>query len=147
MAVGYIEIYGTGTQAGNKTEIKSITSVFAPENGCSRAYNIPLYIRTVKSNVGYGEAAASIIVFIKIILVFQKAIIPLYIGIKIRLNPSLPDLTNRNMVIPYTATSWEPGKKPRLVIVNNFGAAGRNISIIVKEAKLRPRIGEDTRQV
>ena len=146
LAVGYVEMHGTGTQAGDKTEMKSVTSVFAPENGRSRAHDVPLHIGTVKCNVGHGEAAAGIMAFIKTMLVFQKGIIPPHIGIKTRLNPTLPDLTNRNVVIPYTATSWEPGKKPRLAMVNNFGAAGGNTSIIVEEAKPRPRIGEDTRQ-
>lgn len=146
LAVGYVEMHGTGTQAGDKAEMKSVTSVFAPENGRGRVEDVPLHIGTVKSNVGHGEAAAGIMAFVKTMLVFQKGIIPPHIGIKTRLNPNLPDLTNRNVVIPSTATAWEPGKIPRLAMVNNFGAAGGNTSIIVEEAKPRPRINEDTRQ-
>lgn len=43
-------------------------------------------------------------------------------------------------------TPWKTGQKPRLAIVNNFGAAGRNTSLVVEEAKPRPRVGEDPRQ-
>ena len=143
LAVGYVEMHGTGTQAGDKAEMKSVTSVFAPENG--RDEN-PLHIGTVKSNVGHGEAAAGIMAFVKTMLVFQKGIIPPHIGIKTRLNPNLPDLTNRNVIIPFKATAWKPNKKPRLAMVNNFGAAGGNTSIIIEEAMPRPRINEDTRQ-
>ena len=113
LAVGYVGTHGTGTQAGDKSEMKSVTSVFAPEHGRGRAHDIPLHIGTVKSNVGNGEAAANIMAFIKTMLVLQKGIIPPQVEIKTRWNPALPDLTNRKVVIPYPATSWGPGKKSR----------------------------------
>ena len=149
LAVGYIEMHGTGTQAGDSTEMRSVTGVFAPGADChARPRDLPLHIGSVKANVGHGEAAAGIMAFIKTMLVLQKGIIPPHVGIKTRLNPSLPgDLVKRNVVIPYTAASWGPSsKQTRLAMVNNFGAAGGNTSIIVEEAIPRLRTGEDTRQ-
>ncbi|KAL9086392.1 MAG: hypothetical protein Q9165_007178 [Trypethelium subeluteriae] len=150
LEVGYVEMHGTGTQAGDGMEMSSVTSVFAPgANDRVRPRDIPLHIGSVKANMGHGEAAAGIMAFIKAMLVFQKGTIPPHIGIKTRLNPSLPgDLAERNVVIPYTAASWGPSsKQKRLGMVNNFGAAGGNTSIIVEEAAPRPRTGEDPRQV
>ena len=148
LAVGYVEMHGTGTQAGDNTEMKSVTSVFAPNSGHIRPRDSPLHIGTAKSNVGHGEAAAGVMAFVKTMLVLQKGIIPPHVGIKTRLNPTLPrDLAERNVLIPYTAASWGPNnKRKRLAMVNNFGAAGGNTSIIVEEATPRPRVGEDTRQ-
>jgi acyl transferase domain-containing protein len=149
LAVGYAEMHGTGTQAGDGTEMRSITSVFAPgPDGHVRPRDLPLHIGTAKANVGHGEAAAGIMAFIKTILVLQKGIIPPHVGIKTRLNPALTgDLDKRNVIIPYKATSWGPNSKQiRLALVNNFGAAGGNTSIIVEEATPRLRKGEDTRQ-
>ncbi|ORY56609.1 polyketide synthase [Pseudomassariella vexata] len=150
LAVGYVEMHGTGTQAGDGTEMRSVTSVFAPsaDQGHVRPRDKPLHIGTVKSNVGHGEAAAGIMAFVKTMLVLQKGIIPPHVGVKTRLNPALPrDLDKRNVLIPFTAASWAPDKnRTRLAMVNNFGAAGGNTSIIVQEATPRPRKGEDTRQ-
>ncbi|KUL83736.1 hypothetical protein ZTR_08641 [Talaromyces verruculosus] len=148
LEVGYVEMHGTGTQAGDNTEMKSVTSVFAPGAAGHRARDIPLHIGTVKSNMGHGEAAAGIMAFVKAMLVLQKGIIPPHVGIKTRFNPSLPqDLDKRNVVIPYKATPWGPNSKQRrLAMVNNFGAAGGNTSIILEEVTPRPRVGEDTRQ-
>ncbi|OAQ82437.1 polyketide synthase [Purpureocillium lilacinum] len=150
LAVGYVEMHGTGTQAGDSNEMRSVTSVFAPGadgHAHMQRRQSPLYIGTAKPNVGHGEAAAGVISFIKTMLVLQKGMIPPHVGIKTRLNPALPqDLAKRNVVIPYTAKPWGPSiEETRLAMVNNFGAAGGNTSIIVEEATPRPRVGEDTR--
>lgn len=125
--------------------MRSVTDVFAPD---VRRRNTPLHVGAVKANLGHGEAAAGIMGFMKTMLVLQKGLIPPHIGIKTRLNPALTgNLTERRVVIPYTATSWDPSSdRKRLALVNNFGAAGGNTSIIVEEPTARPRAGEDTRQ-
>ena len=143
LSVGYVEFHGTGTSAGDPTEMRSVTSVFANR----QPRNTSLHIGTVKPNVGHGEAAAGIMSFIKTMLVFQKSIIPPHVGIQKGLNPALPkDLDKKGVVIPYTATPWEQSSdRKRLAMVNNFGAAGGNTAMIVEEATLRPRVGDDTR--
>lgn len=57
--VDYIEMHGTGTVAGDTTEVDSISKVFgrAPKN------HYPLYIGSVKPNVGHGEAVGSPLAF------------------------------------------------------------------------------------
>ncbi|KAI9702722.1 MAG: Type I Iterative PKS [Bogoriella megaspora] len=149
LSVGYVEMHGTGTQAGDGMEMSSVTGVFAPNtSGHMRPKDKPLHIGSVKANVGHGEAAAGITAFVKTMLVLQKGTIPPHVGIKTRFNSSLPgDLTERNVHIPYTAAPWGPNdKRTRLAMVNNFGAAGGNTSIIVEEAMPRPRANEDQRQ-
>ncbi|KAI3322973.1 polyketide synthase [Xylariaceae sp. AK1471] len=150
LSVGYVEMHGTGTQAGDSMEMQSVTNIFAPKasNGRVRLRDLPLHIGTVKSNMGHGEAAAGIMAFIKTIIVFQKGMIPPHIGIKTRFNPALPqDLDQRNVVIPRKPTLWEPSnERKRLAMVNNFGAAGGNTAVLMEEATPRPRISEDKRQ-
>lgn len=53
--IGYIETHGTGTQAGDTTEIPSLMATFG---GLKQRVN-PLYIGTVKSNIGHGEGVSS----------------------------------------------------------------------------------------
>lgn len=45
--VGYVEMHGTGTQAGDGTEMRSVLDVFGPERP-SRAEDNPLYVGAVK---------------------------------------------------------------------------------------------------
>jgi acyl transferase domain-containing protein len=144
--VGYVEMHGTGTQAGDPTEMRSVTSVFAPPSLHSHRPK-PLHVGSVKANMGHGEAAAGIMAFVKTMLVFQNGTIPPHIGVKTALNPALPDLSKMGVVIPFQAANWSPvATQKRLAMVNNFGAAGGNTAMIIEEASPRPRLCEDTRE-
>ncbi|RYC54173.1 hypothetical protein CHU98_g12041, partial [Xylaria longipes] len=138
--VGYVEMHGTGTQAGDAEEIQSVTDVYAPvANGKRRSPNNPLYIGAVKANVGHGEAAAGVTALVKVLLMLQKNAIPPHIGIKNSLNPRFPrDMDQRNVQIPYHKVEWlrpTSGKK-RIAVVNNFSAAGGNTSLVVEDGPL-----------
>lgn len=139
--VGFVEMHGTGTQAGDMEEIKSVTDVFAPSAGPvrRRSSKQPLYIGAVKSNVGHSESAAGVTAMLKVLLMFQKQAIPPHVGIKNSLTPKFPkDMDKRNVHIPFQKTEWArtPGKK-RIAVVNNFSAAGGNTSIALEEPPLR----------
>ena len=50
--IDYIDMHGTGTTSGDITEVDSSSKTF----GHARKKNHPLYIGSVKPNVGHGEA-------------------------------------------------------------------------------------------
>lgn len=132
--VGYVEMHGTGTQAGDATEMESVTSVF-----CHPKRTEPLYIGSVKANVGHGEAAAGVTALIKTLLTLKTGIIPKHVGIKSALNPRFPDLDRLKVQIPYDQVPWrrDPARK-RHAIVNNFSTAGGNTTLLLVEPPLRP---------
>jgi monodictyphenone polyketide synthase len=136
--VCYVELHGTGTQAGDSNELRSVTDVFAPSKQ-GRSAEQPLFISAAKANVGHGEAAAGIMSLIKTLCVLQREEIPPHVGIKNELTPSFPqDADKRNIRIPYRTTPWprSPERK-RIAIVNNFGAAGGNTSLVIEEGPER----------
>nr|QLM00044.1 polyketide synthase [Xylaria schweinitzii] len=137
--VSYVEMHGTGTQAGDREEMKSVTDVFAPAG--KRPRKQTLHIGSVKANVGHGEAVAGATALLKVLLMFRKGIIPRHVGIKNCFNPALPqDLDSRQVVIPLTNQPWvstENGAM-RIAVVNNFGASGGNTTIVIQEPP-RPR--------
>lgn len=139
--VSYVEMHGTGTQAGDAEEIQSVTAVFAPNTaGKRRNARNPLYIGSVKSNVGHGEAAAGATALVKVLLMLQKNAIPPHVGIKNTLNPKFPkDMDKRNVQIPYRKVDWPrlPGGKKRIAVVNNFSAAGGNTAVVLEDGPLR----------
>lgn len=144
--VGFVEMHGTGTQAGDSVEIESITKVFAPDGKSSARRTEPLHIGAVKSNVGHGEAAAGITALIKVLLMFQNNAIPPHAGIKTAINPKFPDLEKLCVRIPYQKVPWERAAgKRRLAIVNNFSAAGGNTTMLLEEPPLRAKAVGDAR--
>ncbi|KAJ5448543.1 Acyl transferase/acyl hydrolase/lysophospholipase [Penicillium cf. griseofulvum] len=146
--VSYVEMHGTGTQAGDLVEIASISEVFAPATR-RRTTKQPLYIGAVKSNVGHGEAVAGVTALLKVLLMMQKNTIPIHIGIKNSLNPGFPkDLDARQLRIPFEAQPWPRlPERRRIAIVNNFSAAGGNTTVAVEDAPIRTRSGYDPRSV
>lgn len=144
--VSYVELHGTGTQAGDLVEIKSVTDVFAPTVR-RRSVNQPLHIGAVKANVGHSESGAGVTAMLKVLLMLEKGKIPPHIGIKGTINPGFPkDLDKRNVHIPFEEKPWArvAGKK-RIAVVNNFSAAGGNTSIIMEETAPREITETDPR--
>lgn len=136
--VSYVELHGTGTQAGDFEEMKGVLDVYAPNSSRSRRKDQPLYIGSVKSNMGHGESVAGTTALIKVLLMLQKNAIPRHIGIKTEMNPRLPtDLDKRNVHIAFSNIEWPRlNEKKRIAAVNNFGAAGGNTMMILEEAPI-----------
>lgn len=139
--VGYVEMHGTGTQAGDAEEIQSVTEVFSPNaSGKRRSAKSPLYIGAVKANVGHSEAGAGVTAVLKVLLMLQKNAIVPHVGIKNSLNPLFPKFIDRRHVqIPYQRVEWPrlPNGRKRIAMVNNFSAAGGNTTLALEEGPLR----------
>ncbi|KAK4960935.1 Type I Iterative PKS [Elasticomyces elasticus] len=147
--VSYIELHGTGTQAGDYEEMQGILDVYAPDSSPRRRSDQKLHIGSVKANIGHGESVAGTSALIKVLSMLQHNAIPPHVGIKTEINPRFAkDLNNskRNIHIPFSEVEWPqtPGKK-RIAGINNFGAAGGNTTMILEEAPSRPEREADPR--
>ncbi|KAL8698484.1 MAG: hypothetical protein Q9224_001830 [Gallowayella concinna] len=156
--VNYVEMHGTGTQAGDGTEMRSVTDVFAPRcidhhhdvsttrNGQRRHKS--LHLGSVKANVGHGEAASGVTALIKCLLMFKHDAIPPHCGIKKTINQGFPpDLATRNVHIAFKRTPFSSTDgSPRRIFVNNFSAAGGNTALLLEDAPPRKQsLKEDNR--
>jgi iterative type I PKS product template protein len=146
--VDYVEMHGTGTQAGDGTEMKSVTNVFAPADR-RRTSEQPLYLGAVKANVGHGEAASGITALIKVLMMLQKNAIPPHVGIKHVINKGFPkDLAERNVNIAFHKTPLRArAGMPRRIFVNNFSAAGGNTGLLLEDGPLYKRAKSDPRSM
>ena len=147
--VSYVEMHGTGTQAGDLGEMTSVLDTFAPEKHF-RA-NDTLYVGSAKANIGHGEAASGVTSLAKVLLMMKNNIIPPHCGIKTAINHKFPkDLLERNVHIAERPVKWTADNgKPRRVFVNNFSAAGGNSALLLEDKPLNTHrtVQEDLRTV
>jgi naphtho-gamma-pyrone polyketide synthase len=134
--ISYVEMHGTGTQAGDATEMNSVLSVFVP--GCERTPYYPLYLGSAKANIGHAESASGVSSLIKVLMMMRHSEIPPHCGIKTKINHNYPlDLKERNVNIAMKPVPWHRedcynGK--RTVFLNNFSAAGGNTAVLLEDA-------------
>ncbi len=151
--VSYVEMHGTGTQAGDATEMNSVLSIFVPEyKRTSVQPTCPLYIGSAKANIGHAESASGVASLIKVLMMMKHSEIPRHCGIKTRINHNYPlDLAQRGVHIPLQTTPWQrydalSGK--RAAFLNNFSAAGGNTAILLEDAPPRQsNVKKDPRPV
>ena len=132
--VGVIEMHGTGTQAGDRVETTAVHNVFVSPNEPKRPQ--PLVVGAIKANIGHSEAAAGVVSLIKAILMLHRDTIPPQPNQPIKLNSYLiPILGPGTDVQLANGQAWpKNGTNPRYVFVNNFDAAGGNVSVLIHEA-------------
>ncbi|CAD6579475.1 MAG: hypothetical protein ASARMPRED_009148 [Alectoria sarmentosa] len=130
--VDYVEMHGTGTQAGDVAETSSVQAVF----GRHRTRDRPLYIGTVKPNIGHSEAASGVTSVMKAVMMFKKSTIPRHIGIKTVMNKNIPDLMGSNILIPSVETPFVAhrlGSGERNILVNNFNITSGYTSLLLRD--------------
>ncbi|GAB7351697.1 hypothetical protein MBLNU459_g2290t2 [Dothideomycetes sp. NU459] len=125
---GFVEAHGTGTKVGDPIETSAIHAVF----GESRTARQPLYIGSVKSNVGHLEGASGVVSVIKAALMLEKGFILPNINFE-KANEAIP-LARWNMKVPVTQRPWPAGK--RFVSINNFGFGGANAHVVLEKPSM-----------
>ncbi|KAI1271763.1 hypothetical protein F5Y07DRAFT_329734 [Xylaria sp. FL0933] len=121
----YLECHGTGTQAGDTTEVQAIGSVFA----ATRPVDKPLIIGSVKSNIGHSEPAAGNSGLIKAILSMERGFIP---GTPTFINPNPKIDFAENKVKAFRIGIPWPQHAPRRASINSFGVGGSNSHAIIE---------------
>ncbi|KAH8702107.1 conidial pigment polyketide synthase PksP/Alb1 [Talaromyces proteolyticus] len=134
--VSYVEMHGTGTQAGDAVEMKSVLDIFAPDY--KRKPEQSLHLGSAKANIGHGESASGVSALIKVLLMMRKNTIPPHCGIKTKINHNFPtDFKERNVHIAMNSTPWiRQEHQPRRCFINNFSAAGGNTALLIEDGPL-----------
>ncbi|KAI1390570.1 uncharacterized protein F4822DRAFT_436419 [Hypoxylon trugodes] len=124
--VSYVEAHGTGTPVGDPIECASIRNAFGDPHRTQE-----LIIGSVKDVIGHTEAASGAAGVIKALLMMQHGIIPKQPNFT-QLNPKIPALEPDKLAIASQVRSWHTTTR-RTALINNYGAAGSNAAIVVRE--------------
>jgi acyl transferase domain-containing protein/acyl carrier protein len=123
--IGYVEAHGTGTPLGDPIEIRALTEIFEGRTD-------PLWIGSVKTNIGHLETSAGVASLIKVILALQNEELPPHLHFRSS-NPHL-SLSAVPARLAVSRTPWPRGGSPRLAGVSSFGLSGTNAHIVLEEA-------------
>jgi len=131
-AVDMIETHGTGTALGDAIEFAALREVFAAQGRRAK----PLYLGSLKGNVGHTNAAAGAAALIKVIVSLEKQRIPPMAGFK-RSN-AMADLDAVNFIAPQQSLAWAASGQRRWAGVSSFGIGGTNAHVILTNAPSPP---------
>jgi acyl transferase domain-containing protein/NAD(P)-dependent dehydrogenase (short-subunit alcohol dehydrogenase family)/acyl carrier protein len=125
--VELLEAHGTGTPLGDPIEMAAAQAVYVDDV----ARQAPLWMSSVKTNIGHAEAAAGIAGLIKAVLCLQHATIVPHLHFT-QLNPEMK-LDPLLLRIPTGAQPW-PGDGVKHAAVSSFGFSGTNVHVVLQSA-------------
>ncbi len=124
--IDYIEAHGTGTPLGDPIEMMALSQIF----GSTDSEAPPVYVTSVKANVGHMETVSGVAGMIKSVLMMQHEEILPQANFE-SLNPHIK-LEGTRLEIPTRPISWPRSKRRRIAGVSSFGFGGTNTHLVVE---------------
>ncbi|HEX4914099.1 MAG TPA: type I polyketide synthase, partial [Vicinamibacterales bacterium] len=125
--IGYVEAHGTGTSLGDPIEVRALGGVFG-----RRPAQPPMFIGSVKTNIGHLQSASGVAGLIKVALALQHKAIPAHLHFTTP-SPHIP-WAQLPVAVPTALTPWPDSGAPRAGGVSAFGFSGTNAHVVLEEA-------------